>query len=98
MAIKKQFLKSRPSCKVTFSVDAQGAQQVSVVGDFNGWDPKTGALKKTKGGNFKGTFELPREKTYEFRYLIDDRFSNDPEADRFQWNDFAGTDNGVLEL
>jgi len=98
MAIKKQFLKSRPVCKVTFIVDAQGAKQVAVVGDFNAWDPEVGALKKNRTGNFMGTFELPKDKSYEFRYLIDDRFSNDTEADRYQWNEFAGTENGVLDL
>ena len=35
MAIKKQYLKSKPVCKVTFSVPAKEATKVAVVGDFN---------------------------------------------------------------
>ncbi len=98
MAIKKQYLKSKPICKVTFTVPADGAETVAVVGDFNNWNPKGSALKKLKNGTFKGTFELPKENTYEFRYLIDGNFENDAEADRFQWNDYAGTENAVLEV
>ena len=39
MAIKKQFLKSKPVCKVTFSFNDKTADSVSVVGSFNNWDP-----------------------------------------------------------
>jgi len=98
MAIKKQYLKSKPVCKVTFTVPAEEAKKVAVVGDFNNWNPKGSTLRKLKNGTFKGTFELPKENTYEFRYLIDDTYSNDTEADRFQWNDYAGTENAVLDI
>ena len=48
MAIKKQYLKSKPVCKVTFTVPAQEADQVAVVGDFNNWSPKGQRFEKTK--------------------------------------------------
>ena len=35
MGIKKQFLKSKPVCKVTFIVPAEDAKKVAVVGTFN---------------------------------------------------------------
>lgn len=98
MAIKKQYLKGRPVCKVTFSLEGQGALQASVVGDFNHWDPEAGALNRLKNGTFKGMVELPTGNQYEFRYLIDGNFINEPQADRFQWNDHAGGENGVLEV
>jgi len=98
MAIKKQFLKSKPVCKVTFTVPAEEAKKVAVVGDFNNWNPKGSVLKKLKNGSFKGTFDLPTEKAYEFRYLVDGNYVNDEAADRYQWNDYAGTENAVLEL
>ena len=98
MAIKKQYLKSKPVCKVTFTVPAKEAEKVAVVGDFNNWNPKGSMLKKLKNGTFKGTFELPKENTYEFRYLVDNDYMNDAEADRYQWNDYAGTENAVLEV
>jgi len=98
MAIKKQYLKSKPVCKVTFTVPAEAAAKVSVVGDFNNWDPKGSALKKLKNGIFKGTFDLPKENTYEFRYLVDETYVNDNEADSYKWNDYAGAENAVLEV
>jgi len=96
MGITKQYLKSKPVCKVTFSVPAKDAKSVAVVGDFNKWSPKGNALKKLKNGTFKGTVELPIDTTYEFKYLIDGNFVNEADADRFQWNDYAGTENSVL--
>ena len=98
MAISKQYLKTKPVCKVTFTVPAKEAKKVAVVGDFNNWSPKGSMLKKLKNGNFKGTFDLPKENTFEFRYLVDGAYVNDEAADRYQWNDFAGAENAVLEL
>lgn len=98
MGITKQYLKSKPVCKVTFSVPAEDAKKVVVVGDFNNWSPKGSALKKLKNGTFKGTFDLPKEKTFEFKYIVDGDFVNEAEADRYQWNEFAGAENSVLEL
>jgi 1,4-alpha-glucan branching enzyme len=98
MAIKKQFLKSKPVCKVTFILAAEEAKSAAVVGSFNEWNEKTTPLKKLKNGTFKATVDLESEKSYEFRYLVDGTFVNDEEADSYIWNDYAGTENGVLEL
>ena len=98
MAITKQYLKSKPICKVTFTVPESDAKKVSVVGDFNKWNPKKNPLKKLKNGNFKGTIDLEKENNYQFRYLVDGVFKNDENADAYVWNDFAGTDNSVLNL
>ena len=98
MAIKKQFVKTKPVCKVTFSVDAKAADQVAVVGDFNNWDPKSGALGKLKNGTFKGTFDIETQADYEFRYIIDGTFVNEPEPDALRWNNFAGAENSVLSV
>jgi 1,4-alpha-glucan branching enzyme len=96
MSIKKQFIKTKPVCKVTFSVEAKTANQASVIGDFNNWSIEEGALSKLKNGTFKATFELDKDASYEFKYVVDGAFVNDPEADSFKWNDFAGAENSVL--
>lgn len=98
MAIKKQFIKSKPVCKVTFSVEAKEAKTVVVLGDFNNWNPEEGALGKLKNGTFKGTFELDINKSYEFKYLVDGVYKNEAEADAQKWNDFAGAENSVITL
>jgi len=53
MAIKKQFLKSKPVCKVTFSIQAENAENVAVVGSFNDWSETATPLKKLKNGTSK---------------------------------------------
>ena len=98
MAIKKQFIKTKPVCKVTFSIDAKEASSVAVVGDFNNWDSEAGALDKLKSGAFKGTFEVGKDSNYEFRYIIDGVYANEPEADSYRWNDYANAENSVLAV
>lgn len=98
MAIKKQYLKSKPVCKVTFSIDAEDAKKVSVVGSFNDWNAKKVPLKKLKSGTFKGTVDLEKDNTYEFKYLVDGTYVNDESADAYAWNDFAGSENSVLTV
>ncbi len=98
MSIKKQFIKTKPVCKVTFSIEAKAAKSAAVVGDFNKWDAKVGELSKLKSGTFKGVFELPKDASYEFKYVIDGVFTNDPQADSYKWNDFAGTENSVVSV
>ncbi len=96
MPIKKQYLKSKPECKITFVVPAKDAGKVEVAGDFNNW--KTSSLKKYKNGNFKGQINLPVDKEYQFRYIVDGEWVNETEADSYQWNDFAAAENSVLAV
>ena len=98
MSIKKQFLKTKPDCKVTFSVIAKNAKEASVVGDFNNWNIADGAMEKLKNGTFKSLLEIPKDASYEFKYVVDGEFVNEPEADSQVWNDFAGAENSVLAL
>ena len=49
MSISKQYLKTKPACKVTFVVPAEQAQaveSVAVVGEFNNWE--AALMKKQK--------------------------------------------------
>ena len=47
MAISKNYLKTKPVCKITFEVPSE-AESLSVVGDFNNWDLQSTQLKKLK--------------------------------------------------
>ncbi len=98
MSIKKQFVKSKPVCKVTFSIEAKEATSAAVVGDFNNWNPEEGTLSKLKNGTFKGAFDLDKDAAYEFKYLVDGEYINETEADSYKWNEFAGAENSVLEV
>ncbi len=102
MSLKKQFLKSKPVCKVTFRVDSEQAPEaktVHVVGDFNGWDTTATPLKPLKSGDFKITLDLETEKSYAFRYVVDGKtWLNEDEADAQVNNGVTNDLNSVIEL
>ena len=84
--------------KVTFAVPADGADEpVSVVGDFNDWDPVATPLVRRRG-MLRASVVLHAGRRYAFRYLADGgRWFNDDEADDYQGNEFGGS-NSVLDL
>ncbi|NQU53724.1 MAG: isoamylase early set domain-containing protein [Bacteroidetes bacterium] len=87
MSIKKQVLKSKSVCKVTFRFTkdmAEGAEKVALVGDFNNWDTEALEMKSLKSGDFTSLLELEKGKSYEFRYLVNGKeWVNDLEADSY---------------
>lgn len=102
MALKKQLLKSKPVCKVTFKLSkeaADGGQSACLVGDFNDWDKSATPMKALKTGGFSVTVDLETGRDYQFRYLVDGaRWENDDEADRYEFSPFAGSENSVVEV
>jgi 1,4-alpha-glucan branching enzyme len=100
--IKKQFLKSKPVCKVTFSMPAEAApeaKEVKLVGEFSEWTESPIEMKKLKDGSFKTVVSLETGKEYEFRYVIDgDRWENDWEADAYRPNAVTFEENSVVSL
>ncbi|MBN2428923.1 MAG: isoamylase early set domain-containing protein [Deltaproteobacteria bacterium] len=102
MSLKKQYLKSKPLCKVTFTLPREltnGAESANLVGDFNDWDKTAAPMKRLKSGNFTATIDLPRNHEYQFRYLLDQAvWQNDNAADRYVPNGFGDGENSVAEL
>ena len=102
MSLKKQFLKSKPVCKVTFTLDAElinRAKEVAVLGEFNNWDPSETTMRKLKDGSFTKTLELEVGHEYQFRYLVDgERWVNDSEADKYTYSGVAAEQNSVVAL
>lgn len=101
MSIKKQYLKSKPMCKVTLSWkndELDTANTVAVLGDFNDWDPKQSfPMKKLKDGTFKTTIDLEVGQEYQFRYLVDGEvWVNDAEADKYVPTGVGVEDNSVV--
>jgi hypothetical protein len=62
MSLKKQYLKNKPICKVTFKLPRklQDWRTVHVVGEFNGWDVYRTPMKKLKDGTFAVTLDWMR--------------------------------------
>jgi hypothetical protein len=98
MALTKQFVKSKSLYKVTFQVNTEG-NNISVLGDFNSWNPEALILKKQKDGSFKGTAELEAGREFQFRYLVDNTlWLNDESSDKFVWNGISSEENSVIVL
>lgn len=102
MSLKKQYLKTKPTCKVTFRVSkaaANLAQSIHVVGDFNNWSITETPMKHLKSGEFTVTVDLDTGRAYEFRYIINGmNWENDWEADRYVPSRLANCDNSVVEV
>jgi 1,4-alpha-glucan branching enzyme len=96
--LKKQTLKVRPVCKVTFALpESIKAETAYLVGDFNNWDEKATPMKRAKkDAPFTITLELATGKEYQFRYLVNGtEWHNDWHADKYVPNPFSG-DNSVV--
>lgn len=102
MAFKKQYLKSKAVCKVTFKLskkEAHAADSVRLVGDFNEWDMTSSPMKKLKNGDFTTTVNLAKDSQYQFRYLLDDKiWENDWEADAYVPSPVSIADNSVVQV
>jgi 1,4-alpha-glucan branching enzyme len=101
MALAKQFLKSKPVCKVTFELSADQVQgkEVALLGDFNNWNSTDTQLKKQKSGTFKATVELPVGQELQFRYLIDGaNWINDEAADKYVPSGVSADLNSVVVI
>ena len=84
---------TKSKLKVTFSLAAPEAQTVLLAGDFTSWQQAPLALKKSKAGVWKKAVSLPAGR-YEYRFLVDGEWRNDPLCTHRQQNEF-GAENCV---
>ena len=102
MAIRKQFLKRKAVCKVTFSIPesiTKAAKEAHVVGEFNDWSTSATPMKRLKDGAFSVTIELETGRSYQFRYLlVKANWANDPDADDDLPTPFGDSRNSVIHL
>ena len=100
MSVKKQYLKSKPECKVTFSLPKEAvgkAKKVTLVGEFNNWNKTNTPLKKMKDGSVSVSLNLKTGREYQYRYLIDGKtWENDWAADRYVASSIPGVENSVV--
>lgn len=99
--LKKQYLKNKPTCKVTFSLPKEavnGGSEVRVLGEFNNWTWEQGVPMKATKAEYKGSVELDAGRQYEFRYLVDGTtWVNDWAADAYLSTPY-GVENSVVAL
>jgi 5'-AMP-activated protein kinase regulatory beta subunit len=82
--------------KITFSIEADVAKEVILMGDFNHWKPNKHKMKKDKHGSWIKTLILSPGK-YEYKFLIDGEWKEDPQNPQVCSNCF-GTVNSVVNL
>lgn len=79
--------------KVQFESPAPEAQEVYLAGDFNNWDSSANPMKKDKKGIWKTALSL-KPGRYEYRFLVDGNWENDPSCCNCVPNEF-GSQNCV---
>jgi len=82
--------------KITFSFESSDAKEVILMGDFNNWNPKKHPMKKDENGKWTKAVILPPGQ-YEYKFLVDGQWEEDPQNDRICPNKF-GTYNNVFNL
>lgn len=99
--LKKQYSKTKPVCKVTFSVPASRvgeAADLRLVGEFNEWSWDKGLPLPLKKDAYQADLELAAGRSYEFRYLVNGQaWLNDEAADDYSATPFF-SHNSVLNL
>ncbi len=87
------------STSITFALAVDEAPgPVSVVGDFNGWDPLATPLRKRSNGTRSARVDLADTGVTRFKYLADGgEWFNDPEAHDFEVNEY-GEVNSVIDV
>lgn len=81
-------------CPVTFAYLNPEAKSVLLAGAFNGWAGEGAPLTRSGDGRWTTTLLL-QPGTYEYRFIVDGVWQEDPTSGRFAANPFGGR-NSVL--
>jgi len=87
------FKKSLKNKKTEFSLLALEAKTAFIAGSFNQWNLSSHPFKKDKQGIWKISIPLDPGQ-YEYRFLVDGEWQNDPKCSSFVENPF-GTVNCI---
>ena len=89
----KQNIKRR---RVTFSFESSDAKEVILMGDFNNWNANKHPMKSNGNGMWNKSVMIPPGR-YEYKFLVDRQWEEDPQNDQTRLNCF-GTYNNVFNL
>jgi len=82
--------------RITFKYHAPYAETVFVAGSFNGWNSEANPMKRNKEGTWSAVMDL-FPGTYEYRFIVDDRWNDDPTCEIRNLNRYGGY-NCVLHV
>lgn len=95
MSRKKQEKKTERR-RITFKLEAPEAKEAILAGDFNSWDARKHTMKRDKKGGWSKIVTLVPGR-YEYKFLVDGEWQNDPRNDQVVPNSF-GTLNNFLNV
>ncbi len=78
---------------VRFEFQQQNAEQVSVAGEFNGWDEEALPMKRSTNGTWYAEVAIPRG-DYGYKFVVDGEWLLDPRNDKTKSVD--GVENSRL--
>jgi 5'-AMP-activated protein kinase regulatory beta subunit len=78
--------------KITFALQAPEAREVRLAGCFTQWEQGAMNLRREKTGTWKKTIAL-LPGTYEYRYIVDGRWQDDPACPVHKPNTFGSQNN-----
>jgi 1,4-alpha-glucan branching enzyme len=95
--IKQSPVKGKDQVKVSFILPSDAVPgKVSVVGEFNDWDPFAHPLRARSNGTRSVAVTLPAQRRFAFRYLDEaGRWHDDDAAHDYEENGVGGV-NSVL--
>lgn len=82
--------------RIKFSLYAPKANKVLLMGDFNQWNPRKHPMKQSSDGKWERTLLLEKG-TYEYKFMVDASWQDDPLNSRICPNPF-GSHNNLLEV
>ena len=96
MSIKTNMDTSRTKTRTAVRLEFHdsNARVVCIAGTFNGWSPKRTTMVSAGAGRWTKELSLPPG-LYEYQYVVDGRWVNDPKAVRSTPNPYGGR-NSVL--
>jgi 1,4-alpha-glucan branching enzyme len=95
--VQKTYFKTKDYCKVKFTVNAENAETIEILGLNSDWENSV-VMSKKKDGSFSCELSLPKGSQHQFKYRVNETlWVNEPEADSTQPNEFGGL-NSVIVL
>jgi serine protease AprX len=83
--------------RIVFVLHEDTASEVSVAGDFNGWDAARGRLRRCMDGLWHAEFSAPPPGRCRYKYVVDGRWREDPTHGAKEPDPFGGF-NSFLEI
>lgn len=81
--------------RAAFSLEAPGAKEVFLLGNFNNLDPGENLMKKEKTGIWKKFIMVPPGR-YEYKFVVDGKWRNNPNSKDSCHNCYGTCNNDLV--